>query len=142
VPECLRNNRKRRQTVEETRKSGVRTYRDLIAWQKAMALAEQAYRVTRAFPDEEKFGLVSQMRRAAVSVPSNIAEGFGRAQRLDFRRFLEMAKGSLFELQTQAKLSRRLGWLKGDSLAAMRDLAHELDAILSALIRSKGTRSI
>ncbi len=126
--------------MAETRGSGARTYRDLVAWQKAMALAEQVYRVTAAFPNEERFGLVAQMRRAAVSVPSHIAEGFGRAQRLDFRRFLEMARASLFELQTQGELARRLGWLKGDGLATVRDLAREVDAILTALIRSKGTR--
>ena len=126
--------------MAETRGSGARTYRDLVAWQKAMTLAEHAYRVTAAFPNEEKFGLVAQMRRAAVSVPSNIAEGFGRAQRLDFRRFLEMARASLFELQTQGELARRLGWLQGDGLATVRDLAREVDAILTALIRSKGTR--
>ena len=117
-------------------KGGVRTYRDLIAWQKAMELAEKVYRATDTLPDGEKFGLISHMRRSAVSVPSNIAEGFGRARKVEFVRFLEIAKGSLFELQTQGELARRLGWLQGEPLAMIRDLTRELDAILSGLIRS------
>jgi len=114
----------------------IRTYRDLVAWQRAMELAEEVYRATAAFPGDEKFGLVSQMRRAAVSIPSNIAEGFGRKRRAEFKRFLEIARGSLFELQTQAELARRLGWLKGEGRKAIRDLTHELDAVLAGLVRS------
>ena len=70
-------------------------------------------------------------------MPSNIAEGFGRSAAADFRRFLEIAQASLFELQTQAELARRLGWLKGDPLKMVRALARETDAIISGLIRSK-----
>jgi four helix bundle protein len=76
------------------------------------------------------------MRRSAVSVASNIAEGFGRRRQVEFGRFLEMAKGSLFELQTQGELARRLGWLQGEPLIAMRDLSQEVDAVLTGLIRS------
>jgi four helix bundle protein len=115
---------------------GVRNYRDLVAWQKAMELAEAVYRATEGFPRSEQFGLTSQMRRAAVSIPSNVAEGFGRRSPAEFQRFLQIAKGSLFEFQTQAELARRLGWLKGPSLTHLRDLAGELDAVLSGLARS------
>lgn len=80
------------------------------------------------------------MRRAAVSVPSNIAEGFGRGRKAEFVRFLEMARGSLFELQTQAELARRLGWLKGDGLIGLRDLAHEVDAVMAGLVLSARSR--
>ncbi|HET6442100.1 MAG TPA: four helix bundle protein [Phycisphaerae bacterium] len=117
-------------------KSGVGTYRDLVAWQKAMELVELIYEATRTFPDEERFGLVAQMRRSAVSVPSNIAEGFGRARKAEFRRFLEIARGSLFELQTHAELGRRFGWIAGKELGVLRNLTHELDAVLDGLIRS------
>jgi four helix bundle protein len=92
------------------------------------------------FPSEEKFGLVAQMRRAAVSIPSNVAEGWGRFGRVEFRRFLEMSRGSLFELQTQAELARRLGWLSGQPLVALRALAREVDAVMAGLIRSMGPR--
>ena len=93
--------------METPERRPVRNYRDLVAWQKGMNLAERTYAVTAGFPDTEKFGLVSQMRRAAVSVPANIAEGFGRFRKAEFRRFLEIAIGSLFELQTLAELARR-----------------------------------
>jgi four helix bundle protein len=101
-----------------------------------MDLAQAVYAATVGFPAEEKFGLVSQMRRAGVSVPSNIAEGFGRARKAEFRRFLEISRGSLFELQTQAELARRFGWIKGSGLTALREIMHELDAVLAGLIRS------
>ena len=114
----------------------IRTYRDLAAWQKAMTLAQGTYRATETFPESERFGLVSQMRRSATSVAANVAEGFGRGRKAEFRRFLEVARGSLFELQTHAELARRLGWLKGTALTEVRDLSHEVDAILSGLIRS------
>jgi four helix bundle protein len=118
------------------RQGGVCTYRDLIAWQKAMRVAEKVYHVTKRFPEAERFGMVSQMRRSAVGIPSNIAEGFGRARKAEFRRFLEIGKASLFELQTQAELARRLGWIKGEALSDLRDSLRELDAVMSGLIRS------
>jgi four helix bundle protein len=121
-------------------KHDIRTYRDLVAWQKGMALAEIVYRETTGLPPEEKFGLVSQMRRAAVSVPANIAEGFGRGRKNEFRRFLEISRGSLFELQTQAELARRRGWLKGEGLKTLRESMRELDAILAGLVRSVKAR--
>jgi len=114
----------------------IRTYRDLVAWQLGMELAEVVYRVTVDFPDAERYGLVSQMRRSSVSVPANIAEGFGRGRKAEFRRFLEVSRGSLFELQTQAELARRLGWIKGKVLTELRELAQRLDAVLAGLMSS------
>jgi len=79
----------------------IRKYQQLIVWQKAMLLVSEIYRLTQGFPDNEKFGLTSQLRRAAVSVPSNIAEGSGRGSDKDFCRFLYQARGSLTEIETQ-----------------------------------------
>ena len=124
--------------LSEPGKSGVKSYRNLVAWQKGMDLASLVYRATTRFPSEERFGLVAQMRRAAVSVPANVAEGFGRGGRADFRRFVLMARGSLFELQTHGELARRLGWLKGKTLTLLRQDSQELDAILTGLIRALG----
>jgi len=86
-------------------------FRDLRVWDEAMVLSEMIYEVTKSFPGEERYGLVAQMRRAAVSIPSCIAEGNGRGSTKDYLRFLAMAKGSLAELQTQLLLARRLGFL-------------------------------
>ncbi len=88
--------------------SAVRSYRDLIVWQRAMVLAEQIYAVTKNFPKEEIYGLTSQMRRAAVSIASNIAEGHGRQSRGEFPQSLGHARGSLAELHTQVTLAARL----------------------------------
>ena len=84
------------------------TFRDLDVWQNAMKLAESVYLITGKFPNEEKFGLISQMRRCAVSVPSNIAEGFMRKNTKEYIQFLHIALGSLGELDTQLELSKRL----------------------------------
>jgi len=121
---------------EGEKKNDIRTYRDLLLWQKAMDVAERVYQATGPFEDRERYGLVAQMRRAAVSVASNVAEGFGRGRKAEFRRYLEMARGSLFELQTQAELARRLGWLKGNMLTEMREDTQEVDRLLSGLKRS------
>lgn len=109
-------------------------YQDLIAWQKAMELAEEVYRLTKAFPKEEVYGLTSQMRRAAVSVPSNIAEGQGRLNPGEFRQFLGQARGSLLELETQAALARRLGYLPAKEHAALAQRTQEVQRVLSGLI--------
>lgn len=87
-----------------------RNYQELQAWQQAMVLVEYIYQLTTGFPDSEKFGLISQMRRAAVSIPSNMAEGYGRGSDAEFKRFLFIARGSLTELETQWLLSQRLGY--------------------------------
>ncbi len=113
---------------------GVKTFQDLIAWQKAMDLAEQTYRLAAGMPDAEKFGLTRQMRRACVSIPSNIAEGFGRQSRPDLLHFLRIARGSLMELQTQMLLTERLKLVQPPR--SFHELLAETDRVLQALIRS------
>ena len=113
-------------------------YRDLVAWQKAMDLVEQVYVATADFPREERYGLVSQVRRAAVSVPSNIAEGQGRRTTDDeFVRFLQIAMGSLAELETQVELAVRLRFLEKNEAIALRASSDEVGRLLSGLVRSK-----
>jgi four helix bundle protein len=111
-----------------------RAHRDLRVWQEAMALVEMVYRLTSAFPPDERFGLVSQMRRAAVSVPSNIAEGSARKGTRELIHFLSLAVGSLAELDTQLALSARLGFpVSGDRVSEKID---EVSALALALIQS------
>ncbi len=114
----------------------IRTYRDLVAWQVGMDLAAAVLRAADRLPTDQRFALGMQMRRAAVSVPSNIAEGFGRGAAKEFRRFLVIARGSLFELQTQAELARRMGWLQGAALREVRELSHRLDALVAGLLKA------
>ena len=87
-----------------------RAHHDLLAWQQAMALVKQVYALTASFPSDEKFGLVAQMRRAAVSIPSNIAEGAARQSNREFSQFLVIARGSLSELDTQIRIAQDLGF--------------------------------
>lgn len=89
----------------------VHNFRELIVWQKAMDLAVQAYLLTGYLPKEEKFGLISQIQRSAVSIPSNIAEGCGRISPKDFQHFLAIAMGSSFEIETQVVLASRFGYI-------------------------------
>ena len=112
----------------------VKTFRDLIAWQKAMQLAKQVYEITRTMPETERFGLTTQMRRAAVSVPSNIAEGYGRGQGADYLRFLRIARGSLMELQTHLILLEELDLIPIPQQT--QNLQSETDRVLQGLIRS------
>jgi len=112
------------------------TYRTLDAWQKACDLVVDVYQITRVFPDDERFGLVQQMRRAAVSVPANLAEGSSRSSRKDYRHFVEIAAGSLHELRTYLELSLRLGYLSGDDMRRLDAAADQLGAMLYGLEKS------
>jgi len=112
------------------------TFRDLIAWQQAKTLARQVYEVTRRFPDEERFGLVIQLRRAAVSMPSNIAEGRGRGTKKDFAHFLMQARGSLYELETQIELANELRYIEAPDAARLLEACNELSRVLNGLINS------
>ena len=109
-------------------------YRDLIAWQKAKTLALNVYRFTRMFPREEIYGLSSQMRRAAVSVPSNIAEGKGRHSHKEFVQFLYHARGSLLELETQISIARDLLYIDLQVFERLESETQELGRILNGLI--------
>ena len=112
------------------------TYRELIAWQKAMDLAERVYRASRSFPREELYGLTSQLRRSAVSVPSNIAEGQGRLTPGEFKQFLGHARGSLLELETQIQLAGRLGYCSPTQLQALLESSAEVGRVLNGLLAS------
>lgn len=114
----------------------IRSFRDLVAWQKAMQVGVEAYRLTGSLPAEERFGLASQMRRAAVSIASNIAEGYGRGGRADYARFLKLARGSLHELETQAILAARLEYLSNASADEFIAQIHDCGRVLGGLIRS------
>ena len=112
----------------------VKNYKELVAWQKGMELVRRVYALTRDFPKVEQYRLVDQLTRAAVSVPSNIAEGFGRTTNKDFAHFVAQARGSLFEVETQLIIAQDLGFVD-DVTADIEEIA-ELGKILNGLIRS------
>lgn len=114
----------------------VKRYSDLIAWQKAMDLVQEVYETTKRFPKEETFGLASQMRRSAVSIPSNIAEGHCRTGRREFVHGLSIALGSLGEVETQMLIAHRLGYVDEDSLATFSSLVSETGRIIVGLMNS------
>lgn len=114
----------------------VRTYQDLQVWQKALALCLDVYHVTRRFPRNEAYGLAGQMQRAAVSIPSNVAEGFGRRTTADFLRSLYIAYGSVCELQTQLMIAAQLGYDTPDGIDRLAKLSGDVERLTKALIRS------
>jgi four helix bundle protein len=114
----------------------LKSFHDLVAWQKAMDLTEMIYRETAGFPRAETYGLTSQMRRAGVSIPSNIAEGQARTTRGEFLQFLGHAAGSLAELETQANLARRLTYITPSVYSRIERSIHEVGRLLNGLKRS------
>ncbi|HRU96803.1 MAG TPA: four helix bundle protein [Ruminococcus sp.] len=111
-------------------------YQNLIVWQKAMELVEETYRLTSCLPKEETYALSDQMRRAAVSIPSNIAEGAGRKTNNDFTHFLVIARGSRYELETQILICIRLGFIKEEQAARAFELCSEIGKMITSLIRN------
>lgn len=116
------------------KKTGIQTYRDLIVWQKSKQLVTTVYELTKDFPSSEIYGLTSQIRRSSISVPSNIAEGYGRKSNQDFARFLQISKGSLFELQTQMEIAKNLAYLKQTDLNSFNESSLEIEKMLGSLI--------
>ncbi len=114
----------------------MRDFRNIIAWQRADDLAVLVYEITRSFPADERFGLISQMRRAAVSVPANIAEGSGRQHLKDFLNFLHIAGGSLAELEYYIHLTGRLGYLNEEQREQLTATCHETGATLQGFIKA------
>lgn len=111
-------------------------FRQLVAWQKAYQIALDIYRATGGFPSAEVYGLTSQMRRAAVAIPANIAEGYNRQHRKEYLQFLSIAYGSLAEMETYLLLALDLGYLKPDAFNLIDDARKDVGRILSGLIRS------
>ncbi|HEX6623921.1 MAG TPA: four helix bundle protein [Pyrinomonadaceae bacterium] len=117
-----------------------KNYLDLIAWQKAMDLVEMVYKATGQFPKDELYGLTNQLRRAAVSIPSNIAEGQGRNSSNDFRRFLAISLGSLREAETQILIAKRLNYLTESQTERLMNLAGEVGRLVNGLSHSLADR--
>ena len=112
----------------------IKSFRDLKVWQRSMEMAVAVYRLTQEFPREEIYGLTSQMRRAAVSVPSNIAECHGRRGTNEYRQFLGIARGSNFELQTQLEIARALGKGNQKLLDETEGLSHEVGKMIFGIL--------
>jgi four helix bundle protein len=112
----------------------VRSYKDLLAWQKSMDLVTAVYRASQGFPKEEIFGLVSQIRRSAVSMPSNIAEGHARTSRKEFQYFLSNARGSLAQLETQLTIAHQLAYIDKAGINQLLDRVGEVGRILNGLL--------
>jgi four helix bundle protein len=115
---------------------GIKDYRDLVAWQRSMDLVEMVYRLSRSFPRDEAYGLAAQLRKAAVSVPANIAEGRGRHTTRDFLQFLSIAGGSLKELETHVLIAERLGCVSQNVASEAIGLAAEVGRLRRGLVRS------
>ncbi|MBI3813726.1 MAG: four helix bundle protein [Nitrospinae bacterium] len=114
----------------------LKNYKDLKVWQKSYQLCLDIYKITKDFPLEEKYGLTSQIRRSAVSIPSNIAEGYGRKTTLEYIHSLYIAYGSNCELDTQIQLSFDLGYIKTEDIKKLRENIGEVERMLKALIKS------
>jgi four helix bundle protein len=114
----------------------VQSYRDLIVWQKSIELVLEIYRATQDFPKTETYGLVSQLRRAAVSVPSNVAEGHARLSTGEFKQFLGHARGSLMEVETQVLISQRLGYINPGQSSNLLNRTTEVGKVLNGLLNS------
>ncbi len=113
----------------------IRNYRDLKVWQKAMKLVTGVYSTTKYLPKEEIYGLVSQIRKSAVSIPSNIAEGYGRNSTNDYIRFLQISNGSLYELQTQLEICLNLQYLSRDTFEKVYQQSREIERMISSLVK-------
>lgn len=114
----------------------MKTFRELIVWQKSMTYVTEIYKVSKSFPREENFGLTSQMRRSSVSIPSNIAEGYGREGLNDYIWFLNIAISSLFELQTQIEIAFNLKYINQKKFDKLFELSREIERMLSSFIKS------
>ena len=123
------------------RGSTIRRYTELIVWQKAMALVDIVYRGSCSLPDAERYGITQQLRRTAVSIPSNIAEGHGRMTNGDYVRFLAIARGSLLETETLLQLCVSLEYVQAAAIAEAMSLADEVSRMLAVMIRTLGKRS-
>jgi len=124
-------------TSDEKKPAG---YRDLLVWQKGIAVAKNIYELTSGFPPDERFGLVSQMRRAAISIPSNISEGQARHTTGEFVQFISNAEGSVAELDTQLTLAEQFGYWGANSAAHLHDKLDELRRMLNSLRRKLSSR--
>jgi len=120
----------------------MKTYRDLQIWQKSMSLVTEIYKISKAFPRDEAYGLTSQMRRCAISIPSNMAEGYGRNSINEYLYFLRIATGSLYELQTQMEISMNLYYLNRDEFDKLYELSREIERMLSSLIRKLSSKPV
>ena len=120
----------------------LKNYRELKVWQKSYELCLETYRITAKFPKEERYGLTSQMRRAAVSIPSNVAEGYGRKTTLDYVRMLYISYGSVCELETQVLLAGDLDLIEKGELGTLQKDIAEIERMLKALIKSLENRPL
>jgi len=114
----------------------INSYRDLEVWQKAMELVTDIYKVTHTYPKEELYGLINQLRRASVSVPANIAEGWGRGTTKEYIQFLRIARGSLLELETLMTISHNLGYVNAQDPEPIFKKIQEINKMINALIKS------
>lgn len=119
----------------------VRTYRDLIAWQQAIGLVKRTYEVTQTWPNEEKFGLTSQIRRAVVSIPSCIAEGHGRRSEKELVRFLNIAHGSLMEVETQLTIARELTYISATNVYQLHEMSDQLGRTIYGLLQCASAKN-
>jgi len=117
-------------------KSKISSYKDLLVWQKAITLVKEIYLLTKTLPEEEKFGLISQMRRCAVSIPSNIAKGWGRNSTKSYVQFLTIARGSLLELETQIIICKELTYISNENYNIITNLIVEESKMLNSLVKA------
>jgi len=117
-------------------KNKIASYKDLLVWQKAITIVKEIYLVSKTFPEDERFGLISQMRRCSVSIASNIAEGWGRNSTKSYVQFLRIARGSLMELETQLIICKELSYVKNENYNKITSLIVEESKMLNALIKA------